>query len=117
MSAFNLNNIFVTGEITDVSTASSILIPIVDDMEGDVIDVTTVLGGALTTADATVTVSKNTTSMGTITVAYTSSAAGDIDNLVPTSNNSLVAGDYLKIATDGGSTGTQTLGFVVTIRR
>lgn len=118
MSAFNGNKIFVTGEIADVSTASSVRIPIVDDMEGEVVNVTTVLGGAIGTADADVTVSKNNSSMGVITIATASSAEGDIDTLNPTSaNRFLVAGDWLELTTDGASTNTVPVGFTVTIKR
>lgn len=118
MPAFNGNKIFVTGEIADVSTASSVRIPIVDDMEGEVVDVTTVLGGAIATADAVITVSKGNSSMGTVTIATASSAEGDIDNLVPTSaNRFLVAGDWLELTTNGASTNTIPAGFTVTIKR
>lgn len=118
MPAYNLSKIFLTGEIADVSTASSVRIPIVDDMEGEVIDVTTVLGGAIATANAVITVSKNNASMGTVTIATASSAEGDIDSLQPTSDNRfLVAGDWLELTTNGASTNTVPVGFVVTIKR
>ena len=118
MPAYTLKNIFLTGEITDISTASSVRIPIVDDMEGEVIDVRTVLGGAIATADAVVTVSKNNASMGTITIANSSSAEGDIDSLQSTSaNRYLVAGDWLELTTSGASTNTIPVGFSVTIKR
>lgn len=118
MPAFNLNKIFVTGEIVDVSTASSVRIPIVDDMEGEVTNVTTVLGGAIATSDATITVSKNNASMGTVVIATASSAEGDIDTLNPTDvDRFLVAGDWLELTTDGASTNTVPVGFTVTIKR
>lgn len=118
MPSYSLNKIFVTGEIADVSTASSVRIPIVDDMEGEVVSVKTVLGGAIATADAVITVSKGNSSMGTVTIANASSAEGDMDELVPTSaNRFLVAGDWLELTTNGASTNTVPVGFVVTIKR
>lgn len=118
MGAFNGNNIFVTGEIADVSTASSVRIPIVDDMEGEVTNVTTVLGGAIATADAVITVSKGNSSMGTVTIANSSSAEGDTDTLNPTSaNRFVVSGDWLELTTSGASTNTVPVGFTVTIKR
>lgn len=118
MGAFNGNIHFVTGEIADVSTASSVRIPIVDDMEGEVISVTTVLGGAIATADAVITVSKGNSSMGTVTIANASSAEGDTDSLNPTSaNRHLVAGDWLELTTNGASTNTVPVGFTVAIKR
>jgi hypothetical protein len=118
MGAFNGNTHFVTTEILDVSTASSVRIPIIDDMEGEVISVTSVLGGAIITAPAVITVSKNNDSMGTISITHTSSAEGDIDSLVPTSaNRFLVAGDWLELTTSGASGNTVPAGFTIAIKR
>lgn len=120
MPSFSANNIFLTGEIADVSTASSVRIPITDDMEGEVINVSTVLGGAIATANAVITVSKNNASMGTVTIATASSAEGDIDSLVPLTTDDdrfLVAGDWLELTTNGASTNTVPVGFSVTINR
>lgn len=120
MPTFDLNNIYLTGEIADVSTASSVRIPIRSGMEGEVVEVATVLGGAIATADATITVSKKNASMGTITIANVSSAEGDIDTLVPLTTDDdrfLVSGDWLEITTNGASTNTVPVGFTVTIKR
>jgi hypothetical protein len=120
MPSFSAQNIFLTGEIADVSTASSVRIPITDDMEGEVINVATVLGGTIATAPAVITVSNGTASMGTISITHTASAEGDIDTLVPLTTDAdrfLVAGGWLKIATSGASTNTVPVGFAVTIRR
>lgn len=118
MPSFSAQNIFLTGEIATVSTASSVRIPITDDMEGEVIRVTTVLGGTIATAPAVITVSKNNASMGTISITHTDSAEGDIDTLIPTSaNRHLVAGDWLELTTSGASTNAIPAGFSVTVRR
>lgn len=118
MPAFNGNTIFVTGEFQAAGTAQTVFIPVRDDMEGEVTEVATVLGGSISGSDETITVSKNTSSMGTITIANSSSAAGDLDTLNPTSSNRhLVAGDYLKVDNAGDSTGTDPIGFTVTIKR
>jgi hypothetical protein len=62
---------------------------------GTVVKVVSVLEGALTVADATVTVSDSSAaSMGTLTIAFTSSAAGDVDTLAPASNNTVTDNDY-----------------------
>lgn len=118
MPAFNLNKVFITGEIADVSTASAVRIPITDDLEGEVVEVRTVLGGAIATADSIITVSNKTASMGTITVANASSAEGDIDTLNPTDADRFVnVGDWIKVATGGQSTNTVPLGFTIVIKR
>lgn len=120
MSNFDLKRFIVTGEITNISTASSVRIPINEEMEGEVLEVRTVLGGAIATANAVITVSKNAASMGVVTIATASSAEGDIDTLNPLKTDDdrhLVAGDYLKLATNGASTNTVPVGFTVLIKR
>jgi hypothetical protein len=120
MPSFSGQNIFLTGEIADVSSASSVRIPITDDMEGEVIMIATVLGGAITGAPAVITVSKNNASMGTISITETASGEGDIDTLVPLTTDPdrfLVAGDWLELTTSGASTNAVPVGFSVTINR
>ena len=99
---FNTNKFILTARIDDVSTADSIYVPI--PVACTVNTVYTALGGAITSADATVTCRNNAdTSMGTITVANAGSAAGDVDSLTPASNNTFTAGQRIRIDTDGGS--------------
>lgn len=120
MSSFDLKRITITGEIADVSTASSVRIPINEEMEGEVLEVRTVLGGAIATANAVITVSKNNASMGTVTIAFSGSAEGDIDTLNPVKTDSdrfLVVGDWLELTTNGASTNTVPVGFSVLIKR
>lgn len=118
MSAFDLKYVNVTGEIADISTAGAVRIPVTKDMEGEIVEVRGVLGGAIATADAVITASVNANSIGTITVANASSAEGDIDTLSVTSANRYVKeGDYIKIATGGQSTNTVPWGFAVRIKR
>lgn len=102
----NIRNVAVPFKITDVGTAETIVIPVTDHMEGQLLRVTTALGAAISGADSKVIVSKNGSVLtgGTITVAYTSSAAGDTD--YATFGNVFVkAGDYITIANGGESTG------------
>lgn len=100
--------VYVTVIIPDVSTASTILIPIPEDSE--VLSLTTVLEGAITLADATVTL-KNAAdaAVASVTVAFTGSATGDLDQDAAPTNASLTGPTYLKLATDGGSTTAQRL--------
>ena len=99
---------YMTALIDDVSTMDEIYVAIPHDCTLD--KVITVLEGALTDADAVITVRDDAdSSAGTITVAFTSSAAKDVDTLTPASNNVFSEDDVLTIETDGGSTGTQKL--------
>ena len=102
--------------ITNVSTAETIYIPIQN--AGTVAKVVTVLEGAIATADATLT-AKNAagTSMGTITVTQSGSAAGDVDTLSPVSNNTVAANTAITIETDGASTTAQRIWFSIAVDR
>lgn len=106
----------LNGVISNVSNAETVYIPI--PYAGTVSKVVTVLEGAITTADATVTVSDSAAaSMGDITIAFTGSAAGDVDTLAPASNNVVTANDFITIETDGGSSASQRLWFTVVVDR
>ena len=104
----------IQGIIPDVGTAAAIYL--MAPVAGTVSLVSTKLGGALASADATITVSNNAgSSMGTITVTSSGSAAGDLDTLTPASNNTVAVGDWVKVATDGGGTGPFPLSVAVEI--
>jgi len=114
----NLDTKEISGELSDISTASSFRFPVTKETSGELIKVSTVLGGAIATADATITISNQANSIGTITVAYSGSAEGDIDSLSPSNTyRHLSEGDWIEIATDGASTNTINLGFILSIRR
>jgi hydrogenase maturation factor HypE len=112
-----LNDYFLTARLTDVSAPSTVNIAVPDD--GKIIKVISVLGGAITVADSAVVTKINGTTVtgGGFTVAYTSSAAGDIDTAEPTALNNVKEGDYISITSDGGSTTTQPIDVTVIIRR
>lgn len=98
-------------KITDVGTAETIVIPITDSLEGQIKRATHCLGAAISGADSKIIISKNGTALGTIVVAYTSSAAGDIDFL-DFGSTYVKTGDYITIANGGESTGA-AVGFMV----
>jgi len=116
-SIFNTNKYHIYTYLTDVSTADFILVPI--PVSSTLTRVTTILHAAITTPDSTVTLTNSTgpATVGTITIAFTGSAEGDIDTLTPASNNTFAAGTYLKIATDGDSGGTAKLGIFLEFTR
>lgn len=112
-----LNDYFLYGEIADISTASQIYIPIPDG--GKVVKIMSVIDNAISVADATLTAKIGGTAVtgGTITVAYSGSAAGDVDTCSPTAANTVTEGGSLEIETDGGSTTACRAGITVIIRR
>lgn len=96
----------LTIEIADISTASERFVA--PGFDGEVVEVFSALDGAITAANAVLTpkISGTAITGGGITVAFTGSAAGDIDSAKPTGANKFTAGNTLSVATDGGSTGT-----------
>lgn len=113
---FNTNSWVVAMSITDIGTAQNLYLPIPHACT--LTSVVTVLGGALTTANSTLTLTKNGSgTIGTITITQSGSAEGDIDSLSPVSNNTFVANDYIKIANDGAATGPQPLGITLVFTR
>ena len=112
-----LNDYFVTAEIEDVSTASSTFVAIPDG--GRVIKIITALQGAISGANAAVSFEIGGTAVtgGGITVAYSGSAAGDVDTAEPTAANRVEENGTIEMITDGGSTGTAKLLVTFVIRR
>lgn len=104
----------LTDMLADVSTASSCRFCVPSN--GYLREIRTTLGAAITVADSTVTVSHNNTALSpTLTIAFTSSAEGDVDTASffrPVSK-----GDWIEVATDGGSTTTAQLGITLTLSR
>lgn len=102
-SIFTTNVFFLTARFPDIGTASSIYIPI--PVNCTLNTVTTATQGVVTGADTILTVANFALStIGTITVSLSTAAAGDIDTLNATTNNTFLAGTYLKVTTDGGAT-------------
>ena len=106
----------ISGYIDDVSTAEVVHVPM--PFAGTISKIVTVLEGAITNANATVTVKNSSAaSMGTITITQAGSAAGDVDTLSPSSNNTVTANSFITVETDGGSTTHRKLRFVVVVDR
>jgi hypothetical protein len=106
----------LTAVIADVSTAETVYVAV--PYSGNVVRVTSVLEGAISIADATITVSDNASnSMGTLTITQSGSAAGDVDTLTPASNQDVTDNDYITIATDGASSSANKLWLTIVIER
>lgn len=106
----------ITSRFNDVSVADTIYIPV--PYAGTVAKVVTVLDGAITGANDTITVRNAAgASMGTITITQSGSAAGDVDTLVPVSNNTIANDSFVRLDADGASGTAQILYVTVVIER
>ena len=94
----------LNAEIEDISTAQSDWV--VAPYAGTVDKIYTVIDSAITVADANLSfeIAGTPITSGDITVAFTGSAAGDVDSSTPTANNAVTAGQAIELITDGGST-------------
>ena len=119
MSRFTGNDVFLTCEIPDISTADQVYVPIPEGCGGEVIEIRSAIHGAISVADADLTAKIGGTAMtnGVITVAQSGSAAGDVDVCNPSGLNYVSPGDAIEIETDGASTGTVTVTMTIVIRR
>lgn len=115
-SIFNVNERLISVQIPDVSTAKVIYVPI---PFGCTLNAAyTTLGGPITLANSTITFKDNGgNTAGVITVAYSGSAAGDVDSATFGSFNTFTQGQRLSIETDGASTDAATLDIVLVFTR
>lgn len=98
-------DVILNGYMADISTAGQIYV--VCPVAGDVKAVYSAINGAIAMADATLTVKTAAGTVGTITVANSGSAAGDVDSLTSgLLNTAVAAGATIEVETDGASTNT-----------
>lgn len=114
---FTVNKCYITTKFKDIASADTIFVAV--PFAGTLDAVYTVLENAITTADNTITVRNHAAaSAGTITITQSGSAAGDVDSLIPVSNNTFAAGERVQLDTSGASdTAAElfvTLAFTVT---
>lgn len=108
----------IDGKFDDVSTASTILLPV--PFSCVVESIKFILGGTITTANAVITVTRSDgAAMGSQTITASGSAEGTVFNLTPSGNASLTVPthNYIKLVSDGGSTGAQPLYVQARVRR
>lgn len=118
LTELNDKTMILSGIFADVSNPSTLLIPV--GFSCTVLSIDFILGGAITVADAVLTITRSDgAAMGTKTIAYSGSAEGTAFDFTPSGNASLTYNThrYIKIVTDGASTTTQPLYVIVKIRR
>lgn len=105
----NVNIIVVTHKLIDISTAHSEWV--IPGIAGDITAIKSVLDGAITGANATISfeIGGVAVTNGNLTITQSGSTAGDVDTSTPTATNTITASQPIEIITDGGSTGTQNL--------
>ncbi|MEH2513925.1 PhoPQ-activated pathogenicity-related protein [Nitrobacteraceae bacterium AZCC 1564] len=101
-----LNIIRVFAHMADCSTPGSAFTAA--PCRGRVVKMGSVIHAAVTTADNTITtkIKGNVVTGGGWTIAFTGSAAGDVDIVVPADGNAVNEDDAIEFVTDGAGSGT-----------
>lgn len=116
-SEINTKLAYISVDFADITTAGDVYLPCA--FAGTVTGVNTVINGVLGTADTDLTAKVNNVAMtnGTVTIAFSGSAAGDLDSATPTAGNTVTTSDYINITSDGAGTGTVGATVILTIER
>lgn len=109
------NEIAVTAQMADVSTASSAYVAA--PASGRLARAYSCIANAITGADCTWTVSVNGVAQtGTVTITQSGSAAGDVDEIVFSASISVQKGDTIAFVSAGESSTTCVTNFTAVIR-
>lgn len=112
-SVIAYNRIALTGVLADISSASSVLVTM--PLDATIAGITFTLGGVITGANSLISVSNKAGSFlgPDLTINYLGSAEGNQFSFPVSYNNNLAWPNFLKIQTDGGSTGAVPLYFTI----
>lgn len=104
-SATEINTYVVSLDIADGSAEA--VYYVVCPHAGTISKIWTVIDGAVSSADITVTAAIGATGVtnGVVTIATAASAAGDIDSATPTAANTVTAGQAVNFTVTGGGAG------------
>lgn len=115
-TAFKYQTAILNVRIDDVSTAKSIWV--VSPIAGEIEKMYSVIDGAIATADAVMSLKIATVTVtgSTLTIAYSGSAAGDVDNCTPSALKTIAAGANIEIVNVGDSVNTIPAWLTIVIR-
>lgn len=105
--------VYLNLDIADLSADANYYV--ICPVDGVISRIDSVIDGAVSTADVTITPSIGGTNItgGVVTIAYSGSAAGDLDYALPTTGNVIAAGAAIKFAVAGGGAGGSPRGHLV----
>ena len=108
---------FLTLDITDITAVADYYI--VSPFAGTIVKIYSVIDGTIASANKTLTASIDGVAVtnGAITIAYSGSAAGDVDSCTPTALNTVTAGQAIKIAAAGATTNAVRVHVTIQIQR
>jgi hypothetical protein len=96
--------------VADLTSASALVYYIVSPVAGTIVKIYSVINGALTVGNATLTGKIGTVAItdGVLTITQAGSAAGDVDVATPTAANVVAIGNYISFTVGGTNTAAKT---------
>ena len=94
---------YLTIKVDDIGTAKSHYMPV--NFAGTITAIKSAVDAATTTTNTILTCKIEGTNItnGAITIPFSGSAAGDVAPATPTANNVFASGNYIEVASDGGT--------------
>jgi hypothetical protein len=111
----NTNLISLNAYFADVGTAGSIWV--VSPLAGIITKIYSVIHSATSVADTIITskIGGALITTGSLTIAFSGAAAGDVDSCSPSAARTVTAGQAIEIISDGGSTAAAIATFTILI--
>lgn len=114
-SGQSLKKVYLTLDITNISSAAVVYLP--SPVAGTISKITTIINGAIATANAILTGRIGSTAItgGAVTIPFSSSAAGQVNSATPTALNTVAVGNNINFTANNASTNTVRATIVVEI--
>ena len=113
-TAAELNTYVLNVALDNISVPSSSCF-VVAPKAGTVTKITSIIDGSITVNDATISANVHGTNITDTLIIATGSDAATIDTMTPSDNNTINANEYIKLTTDGLSTGEVKAVFTIEI--
>jgi len=111
----SLKEVYLTVDMTNISSAAVVYLP--SPVAGTITKITTIINGAIATANAILTgrIGSTAITSGAVTIPFSGSAAGQVNSTTPTALNTVVAGNNINFTANNASTNTVRATIVVEI--
>lgn len=111
----DLKKVYLTLDITNISSAAVVYLP--SPVAGTISKITTIINGAIATANAILTgrIGSTAITAGAVTIPFAASAAGQVNSTTPTALNTVAVGNNINFTANNASTNTVRATIVVEI--
>jgi len=111
----SLKKVYLTVDMTTISSAAVVYLP--SPVAGTITKITTIINGAIATANAILTgrIGSTAITSGAVTIPFSGSAAGQVNSATPTALNTVAVGNNINFTANNASTNTVRATIVVEI--